>query len=153
MEDHSHDQGDCNSIYLTNRPGKLRCGRPFFSLRFQRLSAPAFASDRTVAEWVLRMGGSVSVDGARTPIWQVRDLPDQDFKVTGVNLVPVLVDPPEFKRLAGLAHLKELYVSGRSWHSMPVRVSRDTLKVFGTLTSSRTLRSQPAGANRDPARR
>ena len=64
-----------------------------------------------------------------------RDLPDHDFKVTGVNLVPVLVDPPEFKRLAGLAHLKELYVSGRSWHSMPVRVSRDSLKVFGTLTT------------------
>src|SRR4029453_12296761 len=97
--------------------------------------ASSFASDRTAAEWVLHLGGSVSIDGARTPLWHVRELPHGDFKLTGVNLVPVTVDPPEFKRLAGLAHLKELYVSGLRWPSMPVKVSRETLKVFGMLPS------------------
>src|SRR5215510_996043 len=82
----------------------------------------SFASDGTVAEWVLLVGGSISIESARSPVWQIRDRPDRDFKLTAINLVPVTVDPPEFKRLAGLAHLKELYVSGRTWHSMPVKV-------------------------------
>jgi uncharacterized protein YjbI with pentapeptide repeats len=111
----------------------MRFARVFVA--FSTFVVSAFPSDRTVAEWVLRSGGSVSVDGARTPIWQLGQLPDRDFHLTGINLVPVVVDPPEFKRLIGLQHLKELYVSGRTWHSMPVKVSRDTLKIFGTLTS------------------
>src|SRR5688572_1623361 len=110
-----------------------------FFITFSMFVASACASDRAVAEWVLRIGGSVSLDSARAPVWQLRDLPDRDFQLTGINLVPVLVDPAEFKRLTGLAHLKELYVSGRTWHSMPVRVSRDTFKVFGTLTSLERL--------------
>src|SRR6267142_4552481 len=99
----------------------------------------ARASDRTVAEWVLRMGGSVSIDGNRAPIWGITPLPDRDFHLTGINLVPVTVNPPEFQRLTGLANLKELYVSGRTWHSMPVKVSRETLKLFGAITSLERL--------------
>src|SRR6185295_11652042 len=98
----------------------------------------ARASDRTVAEWVLRMGGSVSVDGSRAPVREITRLPG-DFRLTGINLVPITVSPPEFQRLAGLTNLKELYVSGRTWHSMPVRVSRETLKILGSLTSLERL--------------
>src|SRR5262245_39551587 len=102
-------------------------------------AASALASDRTVAEWVLRMGGSVTVDGSHTPVWKIQQLPDSDFRLTGINLVPVTVDPPEFQRLVGLSHLKELYVSGRTWHSLHTKVSRDTFKLFGTLANLERL--------------
>src|SRR5262245_35379737 len=103
-------------------------------LSIASLSPCLYASDRAVAEWVLRMGGSVSLDGEHRPIWEITKLPEKNFNVTSINLVPISVSPPEFQRLSGLTHLKELYVSGRTWHSMPVRVSRDSLKIFGTLT-------------------
>src|SRR6185503_3625286 len=99
----------------------------------------ARASDRAVAEWVLRMGGSVSIDGSRAPVHEIARLPDRDFQLTGVNLVPVTVNPPEFQRLSGLSNLKELYVCGRTWNSMPVKVSRETLKILGTITSLERL--------------
>ena len=114
--------------------------RPFLLLITIAISLPlARASDRTVAEWVLRMGGSVSVDGDRTPLWEIMRLPNSDFHLTGINLVPVTVNPPVFQRLIGLTNLKELYVSGRTWHSMPVKASRETLKLFGTITSLERL--------------
>src|SRR3954453_14563058 len=89
--------------------------------------APGFASagDRSVAEWVLRAGGSVVVDGDRTPIWDGTRLPAQDFHIQTINLVDVLMEPNELKRLTGLTHVKELYLCGRTWHSRPVPLSNE----------------------------
>src|SRR3954466_4070782 len=108
-------------------------------LALTAMETSMLASDRTLAEWVLRMGGSVNVNDVRRPVWKVAELPDTDFRLTAINLVPVTVDPPEFQRLAGASHLKELYVSGRTWHSMPAKVSRETFKIFGSLTSLERL--------------
>ncbi len=91
--------------------------------------------DRSAAEWALRMGGSVTLreDSKRYTDWT--ELPASDFTLEAVNLIGVVVDPADFKRLSGLTSLRELYVSGRTWHSMPKNVSAKTLKLFEGLTS------------------
>ena len=70
--------------------------------------AIAAASDRSVAEWVLRVGGSVVVEGDRTPIWDVARLPAKDFQIEAINLIDVLMEPDELKNLIGLANLHSL---------------------------------------------
>src|SRR5437867_3275916 len=101
------------------------------------LLAPLRAAppDRAVAEWVLRCGGSVVLEGSDARIWDLAALPAGDLRLRTVNLVSVVLEPSEFQRLSGLSHLKELYVSGRTWHSMPAKVSAETLRYFGSLTS------------------
>ncbi|MGH9719307.1 MAG: hypothetical protein ACRD8O_03790 [Bryobacteraceae bacterium] len=37
--------------------------------------------DRVVAEWMLRMGGSVVLEGQRRPIFDLAELPASDFRV------------------------------------------------------------------------
>src|SRR5437016_12004438 len=53
--------------------------------------AIAGASDRSVAEWVLRVGGSLTVEGDRTPIWDISRLPARDFQIEAINLIDVLM--------------------------------------------------------------
>src|ERR1700730_14011082 len=101
--------------------------------------AIAAASDRAVAEWVLRVGGSVVVEGDRTPIWDVTRLPAKDFQIEAINLVDVVMEPDELKRLTGLEHLKDLYLCGRTWHSRPVPLSNKSLGALGNLTSLEKL--------------
>ncbi|MGH9659515.1 MAG: hypothetical protein ACRD96_13285, partial [Bryobacteraceae bacterium] len=43
------------------------------------------ASDRPVAEWVLRMGGTVVVEGDRSRISDIKDLPDSAFRLHTVS--------------------------------------------------------------------
>jgi len=96
--------------------------------------APADAgSDRAVAKWVLRLGGSVVVHGSRVRIWGLDQLPAGEFQLHTVNLVPLDVEPSQMKRLSGLRQLRELYISGRSWHSLPTSVSRTTLQYFAGM--------------------
>ncbi|HZO52773.1 MAG TPA: hypothetical protein VFB63_08655 [Bryobacteraceae bacterium] len=83
------------------------------------LRAAAPLSDRAVAECVLRAGGSVIVEGSPRRYWNVGDLPRPDFRLHTVNLVGVLMDPGEFEKLRGLAHLRELYMSGRFGITFP----------------------------------
>lgn len=83
------------------------------------LRAAAPLPDRAVAEWVLRAGGSVIVEGSPRRYWNVGDLPRPDFRLHTVNLVGVLMDPGEFEKLRGLAHLRELYMSGRFGITFP----------------------------------
>src|SRR5579864_3988981 len=97
--------------------------------------AVARASDRSVAEWVLRAGGSVVVEGDHTPIWDIARLPAKDFQIEAINLIDVLMQPDELKNLSGLASLKELYLCGRTWHSRPVPLSNQSLTALGNLTS------------------
>jgi internalin A len=97
------------------------------------------ASERSVAEWVLRVGGSVVLEGDRTPIWDVARLPAKDFQIQAINLIDVLMEPDELKNLSGLANLKELYLCGRTWHSRPVPLSNQSLSALGNLTSLEKL--------------
>ena len=95
----------------------------------------ATAADRPAAEWVLHLGGNVVVEGSPERIWDPSRLPAGDFQLRRVDLAGVVVDPDQLSRLSGLTGLKELYLSGRTWHSMPLRVSAESLKHLRTLTS------------------
>src|SRR5437660_2814820 len=99
----------------------------------------ATASDRAVAEWVVRAGGSVVVEGGRAEIWNVTALPAGELHLRTVNLVATTLKPADFARLGGLDRLKQLYVSGRTWHSLPAATSVDSLKSLRGLTGLETL--------------
>ena len=47
---------------------------------------PANAAERDAAEWVIRAGGRVMINGDRTPTAGLAALPKGDFQVTGVDL-------------------------------------------------------------------
>src|SRR5438132_2383555 len=112
--------------------------RTFLAMVFA-MPGIAAASDRGVAEWVLRAGGSVSVEGGRAEIWDITQLPAGDVQVRAVNLVATTLKPKDFERLGHLDHLRELYVSGRSWHSLPAATSVESLGYLGSLTGLETL--------------
>lgn len=82
----------------------------------QRTPSP----DRTVAEWMLRMGGSVVLDGQTRPVRDLTDLPDGPFRIHTLNFSGVtqwasnLED--ELKKLPALPHLKAAYINGRLWY-------------------------------------
>src|SRR5437016_1455405 len=101
--------------------------------------AIATASDRSVAEWILRVGGSVVLEGQRVPTGDIARLPPGDFYIQAINLVDVLMEPAELKNLSGLTHLKELYLCGRTWHSRPIPLSNESLTALGNLTTLEKL--------------
>src|SRR6266403_3178642 len=74
--------------------------------------------DRIVAEWMLRMGGSVILEGQRRPITDLADLPTSDFRLHTLNFTGItqwaFALEDELKRLPPLPHLKELYVNSSS---------------------------------------
>ena len=73
------------------------------------------AAERDTAEWVLRQGGRVMLDGERRSRSQLAELPSGDVWLTGVDLVGTTITPKELERLGGLAELRELYLPGASW--------------------------------------
>src|SRR5260370_30596160 len=99
----------------------------------------AAASDRSVAEWVLRVGGSVVVEGRQGSISDISRLPAKDFELTAINLTDVLMEPDDLKKLTRLAHLKELYLCGRTWHNRPVPASNASFNALGGLASLEKL--------------
>src|SRR5262245_52905148 len=97
------------------------------------------SADRPVAEWVLRLGGSVVLEGGHDPIWDVAALPAGEFRLRAVNLVGVVTEPRELARLGELPHLKELYLSGRFWHNVPARQCAESLRPLQALTNLEKL--------------
>ena len=102
-------------------------------------SSVAAASDRGVAEWVLRAGGTVVTEGGRAEIRDITQLPVGEFRVRAVNLVATTLKPKDFQRLAALDHLKQLYISGRTWHSLPASTAVDSLTALRSLTTLETF--------------
>ena len=99
------------------------------------LCAVAAEADRAAASWVLRLGGSVRLHGGREWVRDLAQLPAGDIRVHTVNLVPLVVEPAEFERLSGLPDLRELFLSGRTWHSLSPRTARDSFRHLAGLTS------------------
>src|SRR5689334_2518626 len=101
---------------------------------------PAIAQDaspdRIVAEWMLRMGGSVILEGQRRPITDLADLPTSDFQIHTLNFTGVtqwaFALEDELKRLPPLPHLKELYVNGRLWYDQPVPMVAATMRLLAS---------------------
>jgi Leucine-rich repeat (LRR) protein len=97
------------------------------------------AADRMVAEWMLRMGGSIVLEGQRKPIADLADLPTGDFRIhtlnfTGITMYAASLQD-ELRRLPALPHLKELYVNGRLWYDQPAPRVQATIALFNEATS------------------
>src|SRR5262245_5308982 len=73
-------------------------------------------SERQVAEWIIRQGGSLTIEDRRDPIARIEDLPASGLRIRGVNLVGTLVEPGELKRFSGLTGLRELELPGPQWN-------------------------------------
>ena len=97
------------------------------------------AADRMVAEWMLRMGGSIVLEGQRKPITDLADLPTTDFRIHTLNFTGITMYASslqdELRRLPALPHLKELYINGRLWYDQPAPRVQATIALFNEATS------------------
>ena len=82
------------------------------------LAAPlAFAgAERDTAEWVIRQGGRVMLNGNRTPVRNLWDLPAGELRITGVDLDGTLIDPKDLEKIGALTALRELYLPGPAFN-------------------------------------
>src|ERR1043165_9264335 len=130
------------------RTGRWRSARAIglsYAIVFAALPgwAQDASPDRIVAEWMLRMGGSVVLEGQHRPITDLAELPASDFRVHTLNFTGItqwgsgLED--ELRRLPPLPHLKELYVNGRLWYDQPAPRLADTLALFASSTELEKL--------------
>ena len=96
------------------------------------------AADRMVAEWMLRMGGSIVLEGQRKPITDLADLPATDFRIHALNFTGITMYAAslqdELRKLPPLPHLKELYVNGRLWYDQPAPRVQATIALFSQAT-------------------
>ncbi len=97
-------------------------------------SPQQISPDRIVAEWMLRMGGSVVLEGQRTLLTDIADLPATDFTIhtlnfTGITMYAASLQD-ELRRLPPLPHLKALYVNGRLWYDQPAPRVAATMSLF-----------------------
>jgi Leucine-rich repeat (LRR) protein len=106
------------------------------------------SADRIVAERVLRLGGSVVLEGQDRPVTDLEQLPTSDFRIRTLNLVGVTLGAfglqHELARLPALPHLKELYLNGRLWYGQRPNVVADTLAAFaGARGVDKVVLSKP----------
>src|SRR5436853_6217303 len=80
------------------------------------IALSASASEREVAEWIIRQGGSLTIEGRLEPIARMSDLPPGDLRIRGINLVGTLSEPTDLRRLSGLTGLRELELPGPQWN-------------------------------------
>ena len=73
------------------------------------------AGERDAAEWVIRQGGRVTINGERRPLAQLAELPAGELQLTGIDLMGTTIDPKELVRFSGLTGLKEIFLPGASW--------------------------------------
>src|SRR6187455_1050549 len=78
--------------------------------------AVAFAAtDREAAEWVIRKHGRVMLNGQRQPLASLSELPAGAFQVTGIDLTGTVLAPAELTNIAGLEHVRELFLPGSAF--------------------------------------
>ena len=111
------------------------------------MMVPAWAQDaspdRLVAEWMLRMGGSVVVEGQHRSISDLAELPASDFYIHTLNFTGItqwaFALQDEMQRLSPLKHVKEVYINGRLWYDQPVALVRSTMSLFAGSPELETL--------------
>src|SRR3954451_23338750 len=89
--------------------------RRALAIVFILTSALCASTDRDAAEWVLRKGGRVMVNGDRRPLALLADLPSGPVQITGVDLTGTVMEPRELEHLAGLEHIRELFLPGSAF--------------------------------------
>jgi len=93
------------------------------------------ATERDIAEWVLRWEGQVTIEGSRKPFTEVSQLPTGDVQITGIDLTAGVMHPIELRKLEGLLHVRELYLPGPIWNPGGGKEDRTgVFKAFATLT-------------------
>src|SRR3954468_728720 len=95
------------------------------------------ASQREVAEWVIRWEGRVILEGSRQPITELSQIPAGEFTITGIDLTGAVMLPAELETMAGLTTLRELYLPGPIWN--PGGGNEDANGVFQSLATLRNL--------------
>jgi hypothetical protein len=102
-----------------------------FAAMFIFTAAAYGANERDIAEWVLRWEGSVVIEGKSQPLYDVSQLPPGDVQITSIDLTAGVMHPAELRKLAGLTHLKALYLPGPIWN--PGAGNEDKTGVFEAL--------------------
>src|ERR1700733_14697387 len=99
--------------------------------------------DRMVAEWMVRMGGSVVVEGQHRPISDIAELPTSDFSVHTLNFTGItqwaFALEDELRRLPPLKNVKAVYLNGRLWYDQPVSLVEATMSLFAGSPELETL--------------
>ncbi|HEV3216362.1 MAG TPA: hypothetical protein VGZ27_11605 [Vicinamibacterales bacterium] len=107
------------------------------------LAPQQIAADRQWAEWMVRMGGAVVLEGQRRPISELADLPATDFRIHTLNFTGITMWAAslqdELRHLPPLPHLKELYINGRLWYDQPAPRLADTIGLFAGSTELEKL--------------
>jgi len=73
------------------------------------------ATDREAAEWVIRKGGRVMLNGSRQSIALLADLPAGSIRLTGVDLTGTVLEPKDLQNLNGMQYVRELYLPGSAF--------------------------------------
>jgi hypothetical protein len=117
------------------RAGRAGCFLCLIALTLLLTMVPAWGQglspDRMVAEWMVRMGRSVVLEGQHKSI---SELPTSDFYVhtpnfTGITQWAFALEY-EMRRLPPLKHVKEVYINGRLRYDQPVSLVAATLMLF-----------------------
>jgi len=82
-------------------------GKEAINVKLVPLNYWEYNIDRAVAEWVIRMGGSIGIN-AITHFSKVEELPTEDFNILEIKLKNTSIKDEDLKRLAGLRTLKYL---------------------------------------------
>jgi Leucine-rich repeat (LRR) protein len=106
-------------------------------------AAQGVSPDRMVAEWMLRMGGSVVLEGQHRAIFDLAELPTSDFHIHTLNFTGItqwaFALEDELRRLPPLKHVAEVYVNGRLWYDQPVSLVEATMNLFAGSPELETL--------------
>jgi Leucine-rich repeat (LRR) protein len=101
------------------------------------------SADRMWAEWMLRMGGSVVLEGQKRPVTDLSELPTTTFRLHTLNFTGITTYAAslqdELRHLPPLPHLKELYLNGRLWYDQPAPRLADTVGLFASSTALEKL--------------
>ncbi|HZL57686.1 MAG TPA: hypothetical protein VFC21_11415, partial [Bryobacteraceae bacterium] len=102
------------------------------------ITIPAYgATERELAEWVLRWEGSVVLEGSGQPLHDVSQLPPGDVHIASIDLTAGVMHPVELRKLEGLTHLRELFLPGPIWN--PGAGNEDKTGVFEALAKLTTV--------------
>ena len=101
------------------------------------------ASQREIAEWVLRWEGQVTLEGSRKPLKDVSQLPAGEIHLTGIDLTGAVMRPIELRKLEGLTDLRDLYLPGPVWN--PGGGKEDVTGVFEALASLKNIERLAVG--------
>jgi Leucine-rich repeat (LRR) protein len=105
----------------------------------------AASTEREIAEWAIRQGGRVMLDGSRTALEDVSQLPTGPIRISGLDLVGTIITPQDLARIRGLTDLRELYLPGPIWtpFSDSPLDANDELKNLAELKNLRRLSFSP----------